>query len=179
MNQNSPGYFVLIVAFISLLTSLLTTWLNNTYQQQRADKQWTQQQEAEKEKLLREKLYESYTKCIVCLTKFNTLRKVPIKVDPYFHGEKPLKEDIEQGIKNHAEVQEYLVFLLLNYLVNEDKEFEEFENLVNWFILTSDSQAYSPNSVWSQGNKILELKNKIVELMRKDPRLKVAQQVLK
>lgn len=93
-----------------------------------------------------------------------------------FLGEKSLKEDVEQGMKNHAEVQEYLVFLLLNYLDSKDKK---FENLVNWFILTSDFQAHSPNSVWSQGEKILELKNKIVELMRKDPRLKVAQEVVK
>lgn len=179
MNQNSSGYFVLIGTFAGGCIGLLNTWLTNRFQQQRADKQWTQQQEAEKEKWLREKLYESYRKCIVYLTKFNTLRKVNIKVDTYFSGEKLLKEDVEQGMKNHAEVQEYLVFLLVNYLDSKDKEFEKFENLVNWFILTSDSQSHSPNSVWSQKEKILELKNKIVELMRKDPRLKVAQQVLK
>lgn len=73
MLPQSPGIYIICAALISglltLASSLLTTLISNRYQLERKKQQGLRQQESDRQKWYREKIYDSYQTSIQVLTK--------------------------------------------------------------------------------------------------------------
>lgn len=176
MSKTLSAYPVVIAAliagFISLFTSLLTICLNNIFQKQRANEQWTQSQ-----------LYENYTKSISYLAKLRTLRRAytydvreprDIQAHPGIpsHLKKSVPtQNLEQATNCYSEVQEHLTHILAKHPRKNSEEFENLKISIYWF-RSNYAYLFSSDSIPDQNNKIFELENRIFELMLNDPRLK-------
>lgn len=150
MNPQTLGllYAAFVGGTISLVTGLMTAWLNHYFQLHREQKQWIQQQEAEKQRCLREELQAIYKNCIHYLTLVN--RGVLI-------GE------IAQELKCHVEAQEWLTLLLAYHPIKDDSTFDAFRKDVASF----SEKDYSFEVKQEAGI----LKEQIVKLMAQDPTL--------
>lgn len=176
MSKNLSASLLVIAALvsgvISLITSVITTWLNNRFQKQRANEQWTQEQ-----------LYENYTKSISYLAKLRTLRRAytydvhePRALQAHPGIPSHLKtivpnQKLEQASNCYTEVQEHLTHILAKHPRKNSEEFENLKQSIYWF-RSNYAYLFSSDSIPEQNNKIFELENRIFELMLNDPRLK-------
>jgi uncharacterized protein YnzC (UPF0291/DUF896 family) len=73
MLSQSPGIYIILAAVVSgtllIINNLLVTSINNNFQLEREKQQGIRQQESERQKWYREKIYDSYRTSIQVLTK--------------------------------------------------------------------------------------------------------------
>ena len=69
MLYQSPGIYILLAAGLSSVSLLINNWINNKFQLERERQQRIWQEESDRQKWYREKIYEYYTTLIQILKK--------------------------------------------------------------------------------------------------------------
>jgi hypothetical protein len=129
MLSQSPGIYIicaaLISGFLTLASSLLTTLISNRYQLEREKQQGLRQQESDRQKWYREKIYDSYQTSIQVLTKIiqqhNTnKKKAMMGVDHWIELE-----------NLYFEFQSVFQIIIAGYPEKDSEDFKEELNKIN------------------------------------------------
>ena len=129
MLSQSPGIYIicaaLISGFLTLASSLLITLISNRYQLEREKQQGLRQQESDRQKWYREKIYDSYQTSIQVLTKIiqqhNTnKKKAMMGVDHWIELE-----------NLYFEFQSVFQIIIAGYPEKDSEDFKEELNKIN------------------------------------------------
>ncbi|MDB9510308.1 hypothetical protein PN499_03710 [Kamptonema animale CS-326] len=132
MLSQSPSVYIVGAALISgiltLVSSLLTTLINNKFQLEREKQQSLRQQESEQKKWYREKVYDSYITSIQVLTKM-IQKKDEIDLRRMVHV------DNFTTLRNlYFEFQAYFTIIIAGHPEKDSEDFKEQLNNINKYI---------------------------------------------
>ena len=159
MVSQSPGIYILLAAVLSSVSLLINNWINNKFQLDRENQQRVWQQEIERQKWYREKIYESYRTSIHILTKVIQAQyksQFRSEYDDSYNPDHDL--DLELLIKNlYFEFSSEFSLIIVGHPDKETKEITELKTII------------IQKGVFRDPFTLREL---ITEIMEKDPRIK-------
>jgi hypothetical protein len=159
MLSQSPGIYILLAAVLSSVSLLINNWINHKFQLDRENQQSIRQEESERQKWYREKIYESYRNSIHILTKVIQAQYKSQFTSEYDDSYNPDHDlDLELLI-NNLYFEFYSEFTLI-IVGHPDKATTEINEITNRLI---------DKSVFRDPFILREL---ITKIMGKDPRIK-------
>jgi hypothetical protein len=149
----------IIIAIAGIVGALLSQIVSAYFSSQRDRQQWIQTQESQKNEWLRLRLLEIYSNCIEYLSKIPNANDYGADIDPI--TKKRIVHSYHMEIFDEA--HKWLYMLLVFIPAGDEIEYRDrFEQVVS----------FSNLPLGKQQNEALSLRDKVLRLAVKDPRVK-------